>query len=187
MLKVYIPPMEFFDPSNEMFYKFDGQMLTLEHSLVSISKWESKWKIPFLSEDTKTNEQSADYIRCMTLTQNVDPLCYKAIPVNVLKEVQEYIDDPMTATTFFELEDPEKPKNTNVKTRKITSELIYYWMVAFNIPFDPCQKWHFNRLMTLIRIAGEKNKPETKADKEALARKRKLLNAQRKAKHHTRG
>lgn len=169
MLPVYVPAAEFFDERTEEFIEVKACTLQLEHSLISISKWEAKWRKPFLGTDEKTEEETLDYIRCMTITQNVDPMVYKAMPNSEIQRIKEYINAPMTATWF---KDDKRPPSRKV----ITSELVYYWMIAQNIPFE-CEKWHFNRLMTLIRICGEKSAPQKKMSKSD----RKSLMAQRRA------
>lgn len=170
MLQISIPAQEYFDERTEEFISVKPHILQLEHSLISISKWEAKWHKPFLGKDEKTEEETLDYIRCMTITQNVDPMVYRAIPTAELEKAKAYINDPMTATWFNDRD--KRPPSRKV----ITSELIYYWMVANQIPFE-CEKWHFNRLMTLIRICGEKNQPPKKMSKSD----RKSLMAQRRA------
>ena len=152
--------------------------LCLEHSLISLSKWESKWHKPFLSKDKKSREEILDYIRCMTLDNAVDWSVYENLSNQTISEITKYIEEPMTATTFSD--------NGRKSTEIITSEIIYYWMVSFNIPFE-CQKWHLNRLLTLIRVCSIKNQPPKKmSTAEIMARNRKL-NAQRKAQYKTRG
>jgi hypothetical protein len=155
MLKITIPPTEQWDESTNEFIYTKAHNLSLEHSLVSISKWESKWNKPFLSKENKSYEETIDYIRCMTLTQNVDPKVYRFLTAKNVTEINRYIDAPMTATWFS---DSKQSKRTS---EQITSELIYYWMIALNIPFE-CQKWHLNRLLTLIRVCNVKNKPPKK-------------------------
>lgn len=181
MLQITIPYTEFYDENAEEFVAVKEQTLQLEHSLVSISKWESKWKKAFLSKEQKTNEEIIDYVRCMTLTQNVNPLVYKAITVSAFEKIFAYIDDPMSATTINDIKIPGAPKK---KTETVTSELIYYWMVALQIPFE-CQKWHLNRLMNLIRICEIKNTPPDKRRKmsrnEILSRNTELNKARRAA------
>lgn len=181
MLQITIPETELFDEARQEFiYVNKPVTLTLEHSLVSISKWEAKWKKPYISDEEKSTEEVIDYVRCMTITQNVDPDIYYALSMDDFQKIKEYIDDPHTATTITERE----------KTRKngegVTSELIYYWMCAYQIPFE-AQKWHFNRLMTLIRIAGIKNNSEQKMSKDAAYKQQRELNAMRRAKHKTKG
>lgn len=172
MLILNVDGMEYLDSNNE-FHTIKPQTLTLEHSLVSISKWESKWHKPFISKDPKTHEELMDYIRCMTLTTNVDPNIYLCLSAENMKAINEYIEDSMTATWFSEKNQKKAGKEV------ITSELIYYWMVAFQIPFE-CQKWHLNRLMTLIRICSIKNQPPKKMSKKDIYSKNRSLNAARR-------
>ena len=174
MLTITIPESEEFDSEKGEFLYGKEITLTLEHSLVSISKWESKWHKPFLSKDEKTREEVIDYVRCMTLTQNIDPSNYRRLTPDNFKEIEEYINNPMTATWFNEKE-KGKP-NRDI----ITSELIYYWMVALQIPFE-CQKWHLNRLLTLIRICNIKNAPPKKMSKKDILSRNHSLNAARRA------
>lgn len=178
-IKVTIPASEQFDESTSTFFTTKEQELALEHSLISISKWESKWHKPFYSETPKTSEETIDYLRCMTLTQNVDPKVYYAITAEVAEKINSYMEDPMTATTFRETTEP--------KSREIiTSEIIYYWMVELGIPFD-CAKWHINKLITLIRVCYIKQQPEKKMSKSEIYARNKQLNAARRKAHHTRG
>ena len=181
MKTITIPDIEAFDDESEKFVYVKGRTFVIEHSLVSISKWESKWKKPFITTKEKTIEELQDYVRCMTLTQNVDEEIYKYIPVPIMNEIIEYMNDPMTATWFS---DVDKHNGRNGET--ITSELIYYWMTAANIPIE-CQKWHLNRLMTLIRIAGEKNQPPKKMNKNDILKQNRSLNAMRRARSKSRG
>lgn len=185
MLKITIPPQELWDETNERFINVKEQQLTLEHSLVSVSKWEAKWKKPFLSSEAKTPEEAIDYVKCMTITQNVDPEVYKYIPGFVMKEINDYIDDPMTATTFNTYQDGNL-KKTYSKSQVITSELIYYWMVALEIPWE-CQKWHLNRLLTLIRVCNIKNQPDKKMSKRDILNSNAKRNAARRSKLHSKG
>ena len=180
MLRITIPAIELWDENKEEFINTKEQTLQLEHSLVSLSKWESKWNKPFLSKDTKTEEEELDYIKCMTITQNVDPNVYKFIPLNVREEIKEYINAPMTATWFSE------DKNTKSSSEQITSELIYYWMIAQNIPFE-CEKWHLNRLITLIKICNIKSQPPKKMGKKAIMSRNATLNAARRKQLNTKG
>ena len=180
MLRLEISEKEVFDDSRQIFIKIPAQTLHLEHSLISISKWESKWHIPYLSKDPKTRQQALDYIRCMTITKNVDPSVYLHLTKENVEAVIAYINAPMTATTFS--------KDPNGKTNKeiVTAELVYYWMISYNIPFE-CQKWHLNRLLTLIRVCGVKNAPPKKMSKGEIMRNNAALNAARRAKMHSRG
>lgn len=183
MLKITIPESEFFDSEKNEFIKRKGATIQLEHSLVSLSKWESKWHKPFLDEKnkgTKTQEEIIDYVRCMTITQNVDPEVYYGLTSENLKAIDDYINDPMTATWFSDEHDKRKQQSV------VTSELIYYWMISLNIPVE-FQKWHLNRLLTLIKVCNEKNKPEKKMSKQALMSRNRALNAARRKALNSRG
>ena len=180
MLELKVEGMEFFNDDTQEFYTVAPVTLRLEHSLVSVSKWESKWKTPFLSAKDLTIEQSRDYIKCMTINQHVDPLVYASLTNSHMETVNEYIKEERTATTFDERR--VGPPNRQV----ITSELIYFWMAQYNIPFE-CQKWHLSRLLTLIRIASIKNAPEKKMSKRAVMSKNASLNAARRKAMHTKG
>lgn len=180
MLQLRFPDTELYDEQSEKFVKIKGQTIQLEHSLVSISKWESRWKKPFLSRDGHTREETIDYIKCMTITQNVNPIMYELLTSEQILQVNKYIDDPMTATTIT------KQEGKGAVSRVITSEEIYYAMVAYQIPFE-CQRWHFNRLMMLIRVCDEKNKPKKKMRKGDIARRNRSLNAARRARLGTKG
>ena len=182
MLKITIPSIELFDETNQEFITTKEQTLQLEHSLVSLSKWESKWCKPFLSQDTRTVEETIDYIRCMTITQNIDPVVYNNISNEIIEQINDYIDAPMTATWFSE----DRKGKGKTSSEQITSELIYYWMISLNIPFE-CQKWHLNRLLTLIRICNIKNQPEKKMSKKAILSQNAALNAARRKKMNTKG
>lgn len=179
MLTITIPARELYDEKSQMFFNTKEQTLRLEHSLVSISKWESKWRKAFLKKDEKTNEEIIDYIKCMTITQNVDPNVYNFLTRSNINKIIEYIDNPMTATTFV--------NNENNNSREvITSELIYYWMISFNIPME-CQRWHLNRLLTLIRVCSIKNTPPKKMNKKEVANRYAKLNAARRNKMNSKG
>lgn len=180
MLQIIIPSVEMWDEVEEKFVYTKEQKLSLEHSLVSLSKWESKWCKPFLSKEAKTIEETIDYIRCMTITQNVNPDIYRYITNENIKEVNKYIEAPMTATIINE------PKSNSVNREQITAELIYYWMIALNIPFE-CQKWHLNKLLTLIRVCNIKNRPPKKMSKSQLMSRNTALNAARKRQLNTKG
>lgn len=178
-LLITIPKSELWDEKNQEFIEFEAKTLALEHSLLSISKWESKWKKPYLTNKPKSREEVIDYVRCMTISQNVDSKIYYGLTNKNLKDIDEYIKDSMTATRFS-----NNPKKNNNEI--ITNELIYYWMSALSIPFS-CDKWHLNRLLTLIEIANRKNQPPKKMSPEAVARRNQSLNKARRAKHKSRG
>lgn len=183
MLRIVIPiSPEGWDEEKQEFVEPKTQTLQLEHSLVSLSKWESKWNKPFLSKDIKTLEETVDYIRCMTITQNVDPDVYNCITNENIEQVNEYIEAPMTATWFND----NKSGRGKGKSEITTSEIIYYWMISLNIPFE-CQKWHLNRLLTLIRVCDVKNAPPKKMSKKQQFSQQRNLNAARKKSLHTRG
>lgn len=182
MLKIKIKRKELFDETkNQFFYYPDKDIeLCLEHSLLSVSKWESKWHTPFLSNrDQLSEEQLLDYIRCMSLNPIDDLELLKYLSVEEFKTITDYIGDPMTATTF---------SNSDKKASReiITSEIIYYWMVSFQIPFE-CQKWHLNRLITLIRVCSEKNAPKKKMSPDKVMARNKALNKARRQQLHTKG
>ncbi len=154
--------------------------LQMEHSLVSISEWESKWNKPFLANKGMTDEETFDYIRCMTVTQNVDPEIYSYLSQENIKQIQQYIEAPMTATTF------SKERGGKNNKEIITSELIYYWMISLQIPVE-FQNWHINRLLTLIRVCNIKNQPPKKMSKRDIMSRNAALNAQRRAQLNTKG
>lgn len=181
MLQLSIKGGEMFDERTNEFVTVKPTTLQLEHSLVSLSKWESKWCIPFLTDKEKTTEETLDYIRCMTITPNVDPNVYRLITHEDMVKINSYIGAKMTATWFND-------KDTGKKSREqITSELIYYSMIALNIPFE-CQKWHLNRLLTLIKVCNIKNDPDKhKMSKNEQLRSNAALNAARRKALGTRG
>lgn len=180
MLQLEIPEREFFDEDTSTFIVYKKESIQLEHSLVSVSKWEAKWCKPFLTQTSKTVEESTDYIRCMTITQNVKPEVYENLPQDIYTQVENYINLPMTATWFND--PPNGPKNKEI----ITAEIIYYWMITLNIPLE-CQKWHLNRLLTLIRVCNVKSQPPKKQNKKDMLAKRNALNQARRNQHKTRG
>ena len=179
MLRIVIPGGEMYDEENRKFRIVKAQAIELEHSLISISKWESKWKRPFLSRAQRTEEEIRDYIRCMTITPGVNPDLYYCLSQDNIREIQAYIDDTMSATVF---RGENKPKGT---PRPRTSEQIYGAMVLLNIPFE-CQKWHLNRLLNLIQECENLNDGGKMSRKES-AKYMSQMNAMRRAKHHTRG
>jgi len=180
MLVINVPDSEFFNDKTYEFVKVKGTNLQLEHSLVSLSKWESKWCKPFLGKEKKTNEEVIDYIRCMTINSNVPKEIYNGLSSDVFDKVSEYISEKMTATTF------RKDQMTNHSREIVTAELIYYWMIAYQIPFE-CQKWHLNRLLTLIRVCSIKNTPPKKMSKNEIIARNRKLNESRRRELNTRG
>jgi len=183
MLKLIIKDGEQYDEENNLFSPINVVELELEHSLLAMSKWESKYKKPFLSsnkKDTKTPEEMIGYLKAMVVTPNVDlDVLYMCSQENI-DEIQEYIDSPQSATTFGNMPERRGPGEV------ITSELIYYWMVAFSIPFE-CESWHLNRLFALIRICNIKNSKPTKMSRGEIARRNRDLNEQRKKELGTTG
>lgn len=180
MLRITIPAVEQWDEIKQEFLSTKEQTLQLEHSLVSLSKWEAKWCKIFLSKKEKTFEESLDYIKCMTTTQNVDPEVYNGITDENIKSIDEYIDAPMTATSFTD------DKICKTAKEQISAELIYYWMIALNIPFE-CQKWHLNRLLTLVRVCNVKNQPAKKTSRREIMSQNAALNAARRKQFNTKG
>ena len=180
MLYLTVKGRELYDSEHNRFIDVKTQTIQLEHSLVSISKWEARWKKPFLSNKTMTVEETVDYIRCMTITQNVNPYLYFCIDDDNVKEVTAYVYDPMTATWFSK--DEKKSPNRAV----YTSEVIDWQMITLGIPFE-CQKWHLNRLLTLIHVCNEKNAPPKKLSGRELANRNRALNAARRKKYNSRG
>ena len=173
MLEIIIPGLELYNEETNEFTCYDDVKLELEHSLVSISKWESKWCKPFLDGKDKTLDEIVDYVRCMTISDNIESDVYDRLTEENLVVINEYIGRPMTATTFN-----NEKKSTGREI--ITSEIIYYWMVSFNIPFE-CQYWHLNRLLTLIKVCNVKNNPpKNMSQKEILARNKALNDARKK-------
>lgn len=189
MLKITIPArkdVELYDDQKREFYIVPGNdeyVIEFEHSLCSLAKWESKWCLPFLSKNTQsqlTEEQSIDYVRCMSLTPNVPDYVYDNIPKNVFDKIMEYINFPSTATVLPKINNPVRSSEI------VTSELIYYWMIALTIPTD-YDKWHLNRLMTLIELCNRKNNPKGQMSKKNLARQYAEMNAARRKRYNTRG
>lgn len=182
MLQIKIPEREYYDEFSDTFGKIKTTTLNLEHSLISISKWESKWHIPFFESD-KTSEQTMDYVKCMVLNRELDDksvsLILNFLTGEDIKAINDYINDPMTATTI-----KEDRRRTN--PQRITSELIYCWMVQYQIPFE-CEKWHINRLIMLIRVISEENKPKKKMSRAEIMAENKARNAARKAKLQAKG
>ena len=180
MLQIVIPAVELFDERKNEFVSTKEQTLQLEHSLVSLHKWESKWCKPFLSKQDKSPEELLDYVKCMTITSNVDPDIYMFLTDENLRQINSYIDAPMTATRFSD--DKNAKKNREI----ITAELIYYWMIALQIPFE-CKKWHLNQLLTLIKVCSIKNEPPKKKSKKDILSRNAALNAARRKQFNTTG
>lgn len=182
MMKIEIPDRDFYDELTNEFIHVKGAKFKIEHSLLSLAKWEAKWKVPFLHTKL-TREQWVDYIRCMTITQNIDPLVYKMITPDLLKQIENYINESQTATTINNTA-PQRPHKKEI----ITAEIIYYWMTAFNIPFE-CEKWHLSRLLTLCEVCSIKNNAgnNKKMTKSEIMRQNNKLNAARRAAYNSKG
>lgn len=198
MLEITIPGEELWDARREEFTSTKAVTLRLEYSLVSLSKWESKWHIPFFADsEGKTTEQMQDFVRCMTVTQGVDPKVYTRLTAENLNAIYQYMEDPMTATWFAGEPKPgEKIQNGSAKPRPkqrppgrgkvLTSEVLYSRMFQAGVPIE-CERWHLNRLMTLIRVCQEEQAPPKKMSKKDALRQRKQLNAARKKKYGSKG
>ena len=180
MLQITIPAIELWDEQKQEFIQRKEQVLELEHSLISLRKWESKWCKAFLSKTPKTDEEVIDYIKCMTITKNVDPETYSYLTKKNIKEINQYIEAPMTATYLTE------DKNAKGNREVVTAEVIYWWMIALNIPFS-CEKWHINSLLTLIKVCNAKNSPAKKRGMKETINRYAALNEARKKSLNTRG
>ena len=180
MLTIVVAGVESYDEESKEFDVQGGTVLELEHSLVSLSKWESKHEKPFLGKEPKTAEEVVSYVQAMTLTPNVPPEIYQKLEPGHFEAINKHIDAKMTATWFSE--QPGAPKTREV----ITSELIYYWLTVFQIPFE-CQHWHLNRLFTLIRICNIKQAKPKRMSRTEMAQRNRELNAQRKKQLGTTG
>lgn len=189
MITIVIPEQHhrYFDENNEEFYTIDVEETTLklEHSLLSLKKWEENWKKPFLDEQEKSYEEILDYVRCMTLNEVRDMDVYRHIPQNLFDSIIDYVKEQRTATWFSgnQLQGVRRSRR-----EKVTAEIIYYWMVSLGIPFE-AQTWHLSQLLTLIRVLNIKNSGDTgkKVSKKQAARDRAKLNAQRRAMYNSKG
>lgn len=182
MLRIRIPAGEYWDERRQEFIELDEQTILLEHSLVSLAKWEAHWKKPFLSKEQKTRAETIDYIRCMTITENVNRIIYDTLSNDTINLISRYINESMTATTFSDDGKPG-PRSHEI----ITAEIIYYWLVALQIPFEPCQHWHLSRLLTLVRVCNIKNQPKKKGNMREIMSRNTKLNAERRKRLGTTG
>lgn len=180
MLELKIPQRQFFDQQMQSFIVVPSCVLQLQHSLISLSKWQAKWNKPFMNNQGHDWKQIIDYIRFMTVNKNVDPNVYLSITPNMYQPIAKYIQAPMTATTFR-----QKP-GVGHGRQIITAQIIYFWMIQNDIPFE-CQKWHLNRLLTLIRVCGQMNSSGKKMGKNNVAKQNRQLNAARRARTNSRG
>lgn len=181
---IKIKKQELYDETNERFITLDSDYeLVLEHSLISISKWESKWhKLYFDDKEKKTREELLDYIRCMNTRYDVPDIVYSALTTEQIDEISKYINDPATATKISMIQ-----TNNNTKHERLSNELIYYYMFKLNIPKE-CEKWHINRLLILLEIFGIKDGTNDKkmSRAELIARNR-ATNARNKARFNSKG
>lgn len=180
MLHIYVPGIEGWDEKREIFVSTKPCPLALEHSLVSVSKWEARWNRSFFATPPATRAEELDYVRCMTLTQNVPDDTYAALTPANLKAIRAYMDAPMTATKI------SAKGNQKKGGRTVTSELVYSWMIQLGIPFE-CQKWHLNRLLTLIRVCEIESRDPKKQSKNDILRQNAALNAKRRKMMNSRG
>lgn len=180
MLRLAIGKNEFFNEETSSFVSSEGTVLELEHSLVSLSKWESKYEKPFLGSEDKTGEQVLDYVRMMIIGDEPPPEVFSRITEDQVDQINVYINAKMSATWFN-----EKKKSTPNR-EVITAEIIYYWMISLGIPFE-CQDWHLNRLLTLIKVCNYKNAPSKPMSKSEAARQQRELNEQRRSQMGTKG
>lgn len=183
MLQIEVEGSQLWDEESEQFVCTDPTTLHLEHSLVAISKWESIYKRPYLVPQTFSKKETVDYIKCMCLDNDISDDVFYAVygDSSLMKQIDDYMNSSPTATTINDINDKKKRN-----TEKITSELVYYWMVANEIPFT-CETWHIDRLLTLIRICGVKNQPPKKQSMKDVYARNKALNAARRAKHNSKG
>lgn len=181
MLTITVESAEMFNEKTLEFIEPRRYTIQLEHSLISLSKWEAKWNKPFLSKENKTGEETLDYIKCMTVSQNIPEEAYMLLSSQNMKEIEDYIAAPMSGTKISKTEQSQSGKK-----QIITSEVIYGWMVALGIPFE-CQKWHLNRLLMLIQVCGIQNSPPKKMSKREIYKNNRSLNEARRAKANSRG
>lgn len=180
MLTIKVLGDEYFDEADSRVLRDTIATIELEHSLASLSKWEEVYEKPFLSEEDKTSEEVMAYIEMMILTPDVPENIVYALSQENIDDIQKYISAKRSATWFNE------PKHAPRQTEKITSELIYFWMVSAQIPFE-AENWHLNRLFNLIKIYNVKNTKPKKMGRHDAAQQRRDLNAARKAQLGTNG
>lgn len=188
-LTLKVPAKEFYIEKKKQFRYEDEKTLILEHSLLSIRKWEQKYHKSFFNDaDKRTTEEFMYYIQCMTLN-SVNPVVYTMLTKQNIEEIGDYINDPMTATTFREIK-VEGASGNSKRNKIVTSEMIYYWMTQLNIPSE-YQKWHINQLITLIRVSNEEQKKATggqkKMSKKSITSRNAALNEARRKAYNSRG
>ncbi len=180
MLSITVKGTEFFDEKSGEFHTTKDQVLNLEHSLISLSKWEGKYHKPFIGKGPENEEEMLDYVRCMTITQNVEPYVYRNLSSDNIMDIKKYMEDPMTATWFSDKRNPKTRQKT------VTAELIYYWMFRLNIPIQ-FEKWHLNRLLTLIRLCNLEDAPKKKMKPKDIYKQNAELNRMRREQTHSNG
>ena len=178
-LTIKVPGQELFNNDTQEFYYLPDKEITLEHSLLSISKWEAKWHVSYIDTKDKTTEQTLDYIKCMSIKGEISDDVICSLTRENIIEITQYIENPMTATTV-------KVTKKGTKDQIITSELIYSWMVGYQIPFE-CQKWHLNRLLKLIEVLNAQNQPQKKMTQSEIAARTRAINAKNRAKFKSKG
>lgn len=179
MLTLNVAAREFFDDKTQTFVNVPSQTITLEHSLISLYKWEAAWEKPYLSKKPKSRIEALDYIRCMSINKEITLETIMSLTDDQIKQINTYIDAPMTATTFS--------KDTAAPSRQvITAEVIYWQMINAQIPIT-CEKWHLNRLFTLIRVCNIKSNKPKKMGKQDLINRNKQLNQARRAQMNSKG
>lgn len=187
MIEITIPKGQIVDDETGNVYRAEKDWtLVLEHSLISVQKWEAKWHVAFLNRGTRTFEQTIDYLRCMTLTPNVPEEIYYCIPEKEMKKVLDYVDDPMTATRVNDDSESQRGFGRKIGREVVTAEVIYYWMISLNIPAE-YKKWHLNQLLTLIRVINAKNQPKKKRRMKDVLEEYRAINEANKARFHTEG
>lgn len=180
MITITIPKGQVFDNTNQIFWRVTKDTtIQLEHSLISLQKWEARWHTPFLIKKQKTVEQMIDYVRCMCLTNNVKEDVFYCIPKSEMDRIAEYIEDPMTAS-------PRGKSGGKRKNRLVTAELIYCWMITLNIPSE-YRKWHLNQLLTLIQVINEETAPKKKQNRHEILENYRKINEENKKRFHTKG
>lgn len=184
MLKLTIPKTTLFNEETNKFSDVQETTLSMEHSLVSVSKWEQFMGKPFLGRDTRTDEETLHYIKCMVLSpEDVSEDVFRALTPDNMNAISEYINHKMTATWFSN----QAPANSRTNGEVVTAEVMYYWLVALQIDFQ-VQHWHLNTMLTLVRVTNIKNDPKKKMmPKEDAAAERARLNAERKAQYKSKG
>lgn len=179
MITIVIPERELFDGRSNEFVTFPEAKLVLEHNLISVSKWEMKWKKPFLTDAQKTAEEVIDYVRCMTINEGVPDNAYNRLTRANIQEIEQYLSQPMTATTI-------NRRGKRGSKRVITSELIYCWMIQLGIPKE-FEEWPLNRLMVLIEVCNIESQPKQKMSKKDQASLYRSQNAARRARTGSKG